>query len=101
MSTPSIANQQLEVLEKNEVYEDSDSGFHFAATLVVYQLNGHLYHAKLKSRHSSSSKVNAEDLENITRILSLHTIQNFRPSFRQLLRRYLLAHISKKPSLIN
>jgi serine/threonine protein kinase len=66
MSTPPIANQQLKVLEKNEVYEDSDEGFHFAATLVVYQLNGHLYHAKLKSRHSTN--INPEDLENITRI---------------------------------
>jgi hypothetical protein len=66
MPAPPIADQHLEVLEKNEVYEDSDEGFRFAATLIVYQLDGNLYHAKMKSRYSSSSNVNTEDLENAT-----------------------------------
>ena len=49
------ANQQLELLESRETYEDSNEGFQFAGTLIVYQLNGFLYHAMLRGRHSSSS----------------------------------------------
>lgn len=54
MSTPPIPNQQLEVLEKNGVYEDPDEDLYSADTLVVYQPNGYLYHLKLRSRYSSS-----------------------------------------------
>lgn len=68
MSTQPNSNQELEVLERNEVYEDSDEGFQFAGTLVVYQMKGNLYHAMLKARHSPSSNINAEDLKNIIQI---------------------------------
>lgn len=71
MSTQPTPYQQLEVLERNEVYEDSNEGFQFAGTLVVYQMKGDLYHAMLKGRrHSSPSNVNAEDVENIIQIPS-------------------------------
>ncbi|KAJ5162923.1 uncharacterized protein N7500_004753 [Penicillium coprophilum] len=68
MSTPPIPNQQLELLESRETYEDSNEGFQFRGTLMVYQLNGFLYHAMLKGRYSSPSSLNAEDLMNVKQI---------------------------------
>jgi serine/threonine protein kinase len=68
MPTPPIPNQQLELLESRETYEDSNEGFQFAGTLMVYQLNGFLYHAMLKGRYSSPSSLNAEDLMNVKQI---------------------------------
>lgn len=77
MSPSPAPDQRLEVLEQSEVYEDSDEGFHFAGTLIVYQLNGSLYHAKLKSRYTPSSNVNIEDMENVMQI----PISTYNPKF--------------------
>ncbi|KAJ5946084.1 hypothetical protein N7454_002923 [Penicillium verhagenii] len=68
MSTPSDSDQQLEILERNEVYEDSDEGFHLAGILVVYQMKWNLYHAMLKAKNSNHSTINAEDLQNVIQI---------------------------------
>ncbi|KAJ5935308.1 hypothetical protein N7466_004855 [Penicillium verhagenii] len=68
MPTPPIPNQQLELLESREAYEDSNEGFRFAGTLIVYQLNGFLYHGMLKGRYSSPSILNAEGLMNVKQI---------------------------------
>ena len=70
MSTQPNSNQQLEVLERTEVYEDSDEGFHFAGTLVVYQMKGDLYHTLLKARYSSPSNVKDLDLTRLQRTSS-------------------------------
>ena len=68
MPTLPIVNMELQFLEMRETYEDSGCGFQFAGTLVVYQVQGLLYHAKLKGRCSSPSIVNAEDLMNVKQI---------------------------------
>ncbi|KAL3480696.1 hypothetical protein BJX99DRAFT_220100 [Aspergillus californicus] len=83
MPTQPNSNQQLEVLERNEVYEDSDEGFHFAGTLVVYQTKGYLYHAMLKACYSSSSNINAEDFKNVTQIPRSAYNPNILSSLRQ------------------
>ncbi|KAJ6154278.1 hypothetical protein N7485_012647 [Penicillium canescens] len=75
MSAPPNLGQ--DVLEMNETYEDSDNGFYFAGTLMVYRMNGNLYHAKLKARYSSPSNVNRNDLENIIQI----PISAYNPTF--------------------
>ncbi|KAJ6012122.1 hypothetical protein N7522_002477 [Penicillium canescens] len=75
MSAPPNLGQ--DVLEMNETYEDSDNGFYFAGTLMVYRMNGNLYHAKLKARYSSPSNVNTNDLENIIQI----PISAYNPTF--------------------
>ncbi|KGO77390.1 hypothetical protein PITC_047630 [Penicillium italicum] len=101
MSTQLNPNQQLEVLERNEVYEDSDEGFHFAGTLVVYQMKGALYHAMLKARYSSSSDVNAEDFKNIIQIPSSAYSPKFSAEFTPVPQTLPNNYFVKKPQLIS
>ncbi|KAJ5587439.1 uncharacterized protein N7459_003204 [Penicillium hispanicum] len=68
MPIPPFPSAQLEVLEKNEAFEEFDGVFQFAGTLVVYRLNTDLYHATLKARCSPFTNVNIEDLRDIVQI---------------------------------
>ncbi|CAG8924062.1 unnamed protein product [Penicillium salamii] len=79
--TPPIPNQQLELLESRETYEDSNEGLQFAGTLIVYQLNGFLYHAMLKGRYSCPSILNVEDLVNVKQIPASAYSPNFSVGF--------------------
>ncbi|KAJ5971855.1 uncharacterized protein N7479_001773 [Penicillium vulpinum] len=101
MSTQPNPNQQLEVLERNEVYEGSDEGFQFAGTLVVYQMKGYLYHAMLKARYSSPWNVNAEDFENIIQIPSSAYNPKFSVDFTPAPQTLPNNYFVKKPQLIS
>lgn len=59
-----MLNQQINVLEANEVFEETDGCFNFAGTLIVYQLNNEVHYGVLKIRYSSVSDVRLELLEN-------------------------------------
>ncbi|KAJ5159178.1 uncharacterized protein N7500_008829 [Penicillium coprophilum] len=67
MATP-FDSPQLEILEMNEVFEDINGSFGFAGTLLVYRMNGQLYHGMLKARSYPSTMVNPADLTNIIQI---------------------------------
>ncbi|KAJ5135137.1 uncharacterized protein N7515_004415 [Penicillium bovifimosum] len=101
MSTRPNSGQQLEVLESNEVYEDSDKGFHFAGTLVVYQMKGNLYHAMLKARYSSPSNINTEDFMNIIQIPSSAYNPKFSVEFTPAPQSLPNNYFVKKPQLIS
>lgn len=68
MPTPLLHGQQLEVLEMNEIFEESDGLYQFAGTFIVYRAESNLYHAVLKARYSSPANINPEDLSNIVQI---------------------------------
>ncbi|KAK4866235.1 hypothetical protein LT330_008576 [Penicillium expansum] len=70
MATSPFESSQLEILEMNEAFEDINSSFGFAGTLVVYRMNGQLYHGMLKARYYPSTIVNPVDLTNIIQIPS-------------------------------
>jgi len=108
MSTPPIPDQQLEALEKNRIYEDSDGDLYSADTLVVYQPNGYLYHLKLRSRYSSSLNAMQKTLKMLYKSLHRPTIHGFLPSIRYVAPRSMPALVTlpnglyiEKPRSIN
>ncbi|OQE13352.1 hypothetical protein PENFLA_c049G09928 [Penicillium flavigenum] len=101
MPTPPIPNQQLEILEKCESYEDSDEGYQFAGTLVLYRLNGLLYHGRLKCRYSSPSDINAEDIMNVKQIPTSAYNPNFSIEFTLAPETLLNGSYIKKPRLLS
>ncbi|KAJ5185973.1 hypothetical protein N7491_006156 [Penicillium cf. griseofulvum] len=70
MAAPPFDNPQLDILEMNETFEDINGIFGFAGTLVVYRMNGELYHGILKARYYPSTIVNPADLTDIIQIPS-------------------------------
>jgi serine/threonine protein kinase len=73
MTTPPFDNPQLDILEMNETFEDINGSFGFAVTLVVYRMNGELYHGVLKARYYPSTIVSPADLTNIIQIPSAYS----------------------------
>jgi serine/threonine protein kinase len=101
MPTPPIPNQKLEILEKAESYEDSDKGYQFAGTLVLYQLNGLLYHGRLKGRSSSPSDINADDIMNVKQIPTSAYNPNYSIEFTLAPENLLNSCYTKKPQLLS
>jgi serine/threonine protein kinase len=100
MPTPPIPNQK-EILEKCEIYEDSDEGYQFAGTLVLYRLNGLLYHGRVKGRCSSSSDINAEDIMNVKQIPTSAYNPKFSTEFTLVPETLLNSCYTKKPHLLS
>lgn len=96
-----ILNQQLETLENCEGYEDSDGGFQFAGTLVLYRLNGLLYHGRLNGRYTAPSDINAEDIMNAKRIPTSAYNPKFSIQFTLAPETLLGSCYIKKPQLIS
>lgn len=68
MPTLQSLNQRIDVLEMNEVFEESDGCFNFAGTIIVYQTNNEVHHAVLKTRYAALSDVLTGHLMNDIRI---------------------------------
>ncbi|KAJ5477764.1 hypothetical protein N7530_003273 [Penicillium desertorum] len=101
MPTPPISNQKLEILEKCEIYEDSDEGYQFAGTLVLYRLNGLLYHGRVKGRCSSPSDINAEDIMDVKQIPTSAYNPKFSTEFTLAPETLLNSCYIKKPQLLS
>ena len=52
----------MEIVERGEVFEEVDGQFTCSGTLVVYESDGHLYHAHSKSRYPDLAEIKMEEL---------------------------------------
>ncbi|KAJ5490540.1 hypothetical protein N7453_011365 [Penicillium expansum] len=79
----------------NEAFEDINSSFGFAGTLVMYRMNGQLYHGMLKARYYPSTIVNPADLANIIQIPSSAYSPDCNIGDKSRLDRYVRAEIER------
>lgn len=52
----------MKIIEHGESWEEANGQFKCSGTLVVYEFDGHLYHAHSKSRYLDLAKIKIEEL---------------------------------------